>query len=322
MRVLIATDGSTYASEAVDLVLSCHWPAGSILRVVSCVPDAASLVSRDYGMLMIRYADEIEQQMLVGAQEILADAAADIRVRRPEILVEQAILRGRPGEVVADEAGRRQADLIVVGHRGLGQIASMLVGSVSAEVVDRATVPVLVARRIAIRSAVIAMDGSAGATAAVASPVLVPLLDGVPAHVVGVAEPMFPWWSGMTAVGAEAVMGASAEADAAQRANLERCTRETADQLRAAGVDASAIVRRGNPASELIEAAREWDTDLIVLGTRGMTGVTRLVLGSVARNVLLHAPCSVLVVHAPKPVPPRRSSASSTTKRPVATASV
>jgi nucleotide-binding universal stress UspA family protein len=322
MRVLIGTDGSTYAKQAVDLALSCHWPAGTTLRVVTCVPDAASLMSRDYGMLMIRYAVEIEQSLLDEAGATLADAIAEAEVRRPELTVEQALLRGRAGEAVADEARRWHADLIVVGHRGLGQIASMLVGSVSAEIVDRATVPVLVARRGLIRSAIIAMDGSAGAAAAAASPVLRPLLRGVPTHVVGVSESMFPWWSGMTAVGAEAVMGAYAEADAAQRADLEQCTRETAERLRAAGLDATATVRRGNPASELIEAARQWDADLIVLGTRGMTGVTRMVLGSVARNVLLHAPCSVLVAHAPKPVPPRKSNGSSATKRPVGAASV
>ena len=38
-------------------------------------------------------------------------------------------------------------------------------------------------------------------------------------------------------------------------------------------------------------------TDLVVVGTRGHTGLTRMILGSVARNVLIHAPCSVLVVH-------------------------
>jgi nucleotide-binding universal stress UspA family protein len=39
--------------------------------------------------------------------------------------------------------------------------------------------------------------------------------------------------------------------------------------------------------------------DLVVVGTHGRTGLVRLVLGSVARNVLLHAHASVLVLHAP-----------------------
>lgn len=46
----------------------------------------------------------------------------------------------------------------------------------------------------------------------------------------------------------------------------------------------------------IIAAARRRGVDLIVTGTRGLHGVERVILGSVARNVLLHAPCSVLVV--------------------------
>ena len=48
-----------------------------------------------------------------------------------------------------------------------------------------------------------------------------------------------------------------------------------------------------NPAHEIIRAATDWEADLIVMGTRGRTGLERLLLGSVARKVLQHAPCSV-----------------------------
>jgi nucleotide-binding universal stress UspA family protein len=54
-------------------------------------------------------------------------------------------------------------------------------------------------------------------------------------------------------------------------------------------------VLAGDAAHEIIAAARRRGMDLVVTGTRGLRGV-RVILGSVARNVLLHAPCSVLVV--------------------------
>ena len=62
------------------------------------------------------------------------------------------------------------------------------------------------------------------------------------------------------------------------------------------GYRATSVVRSGDPAQELVAYAREQRTGLLVLGTRGHTGLRRLLLGSVARNVLLHAPCSVLIV--------------------------
>ena len=53
----------------------------------------------------------------------------------------------------------------------------------------------------------------------------------------------------------------------------------------------------GEPADKLLETAEDFDADLIVVGSVGLTGSTRFILGSVASTVLHHAPCDVLVVH-------------------------
>lgn len=66
---------------------------------------------------------------------------------------------------------------------------------------------------------------------------------------------------------------------------------------------AKSMVRPGFPALEIVEVARQEPTDLIVMGTHGRTGFKHTVLGSVAENVVRHAPCPVLVVRQPKPVP-------------------
>jgi nucleotide-binding universal stress UspA family protein len=57
----------------------------------------------------------------------------------------------------------------------------------------------------------------------------------------------------------------------------------------------------GEPAAEILRAAGEAGCDLIVLGTHGRTGLARLVLGSVAEQVLRQAPCAVVTVRAPRP---------------------
>ena len=53
----------------------------------------------------------------------------------------------------------------------------------------------------------------------------------------------------------------------------------------------------GEPAAKLIETADDFGADLIVVGSVGLTGTSRFILGSVAGTVLHHAPCDVLVVH-------------------------
>jgi nucleotide-binding universal stress UspA family protein len=61
----------------------------------------------------------------------------------------------------------------------------------------------------------------------------------------------------------------------------------------------------GDPAAEILRLARTEKCDLIVMGTRGLTGLDRLLLGSVAEQVLRRAPCPVLTVKAtPVPVKP------------------
>jgi nucleotide-binding universal stress UspA family protein len=58
------------------------------------------------------------------------------------------------------------------------------------------------------------------------------------------------------------------------------------------------FVRMGKPADEVLAAAREWNADLIVIGTHGRSGMSRLVMGSTAESVLRRAACPVLVVRA------------------------
>ncbi len=57
------------------------------------------------------------------------------------------------------------------------------------------------------------------------------------------------------------------------------------------------FVPEGPPGSEIVEAARQWQADLIVIGSHGRRGIRRALIGSVAEAVVRQGPCSVLVVH-------------------------
>jgi nucleotide-binding universal stress UspA family protein len=71
---------------------------------------------------------------------------------------------------------------------------------------------------------------------------------------------------------------------------------QLAQELAEHHIPATSSVVAGDAAHEIIDAARRRGVDLIVTGTRGLHGLERVILGSVARNVLLHAPCSVMVL--------------------------
>lgn len=82
--------------------------------------------------------------------------------------------------------------------------------------------------------------------------------------------------------------------DAAE--SLERC----AAPLRARNLSVETIVREGYPATAIEEEARERNADLIVIGTRGHSGLKHLLLGSVAERVVQKSPCPVLAVKTPE----------------------
>ena len=56
----------------------------------------------------------------------------------------------------------------------------------------------------------------------------------------------------------------------------------------------------GKPHEFIVKEAKEKDIDLIVMGTHGRTGLTRIILGSVAQNVIGHSPCPVMIIPARK----------------------
>ena len=84
---------------------------------------------------------------------------------------------------------------------------------------------------------------------------------------------------------------------AAKRDKGEQVVTAEADRHAGAGVDIDTKVVDGEPVGALIDAARDGGYDLLVMGNRGMTGVTRFLrLGSVPNKVSHHLPCSLLIV--------------------------
>ncbi|MGH6691341.1 MAG: universal stress protein [Gammaproteobacteria bacterium] len=74
-----------------------------------------------------------------------------------------------------------------------------------------------------------------------------------------------------------------------------------ADQARKTGIDVRTIVLTGSPASEIVRHANEAHADVVIMGTHGRTGLSRVLLGSVAERVIRTAPCPVLTVRTPEP---------------------
>lgn len=79
-------------------------------------------------------------------------------------------------------------------------------------------------------------------------------------------------------------------------AEMNKWLKSLADQALAQGICAEFQYQTGFPGERICHQAQEWGADLIILGRRGMRGLSELLLGSVSNYVLHHAPCSILVL--------------------------
>jgi len=287
--VVLASDGSAQAKVARDLVAALALPEDAKVRIVSAIGTPPSLAGLPGSM---------RDQVIAGAtatiERELAEFAAPLE--RRGLRVECAVLGGRAATAIVDDAGSSHADLVVVGSHGRGELGSLVLGSVSAEVVDRAPCPILVAQGHTIERVILAEDGSTNARRALDVVAGWRIFHDATVRVVSVAH-VDPYFHSGIAPSEQVVARRTLVASrAATRHEHEHLATRSVQLLARAGLRSEAEVRLGIPAAEIVSAAREWPADVVVIGSRGRTGIERLLLGSVARGVLQSAPCSVLVV--------------------------
>lgn len=289
LRVLYATGGSEQARAAAEWLSA--FPLTPASRVL-----AVSVVTLPPSVLDIPPVRAYYDELRATAGTILEQARADL-TRRWETTTR--MVEGDPREEIPRVAEEWDADLIVLGARGLGAIKGWLLGSVSSAVTRHVPCPILVlkGRSPRLRKAILAVDGSPDSLAAVQFFASLPLERTVAIRLLGVVEPPHLPVAASEIFGAPLIASLE-ELRQARQLRLESVLIKLEGELkgRVASVGHAAIL--GHPAEEIVAAAGEADVDLVVVGARGLGPVKRLALGSVSERVLHQAPCSVLVVKA------------------------
>jgi len=187
-------------------------------------------------------------------------------------------VRGDPAEQIITRAKRERTDLILMGSRGLSDIRGFLLGSVSHKVATYAPCSVLVVKggRPVIAKWLLAVDGSPQSEAAMR----------------WVAR---RWWPKGLKGTALFVWDYPLPPRPASLP-LQMVTERYGEPLRRAGFEVAERVVMGHAAEEIVTAARRSRADLVVIGSRGLTGLRRIWLGGVSHQVIKHSPASVLVV--------------------------
>lgn len=294
MRVLLATDGSDSAAVAAELVRNVPWPKGTSIDAVRVVEERSQeLAVGAWPGVGLPISPEGSTAAIQEAEDSLVALTSSLIGSGLE--TSHAVLRGRPADALLEWIDRHRPDLVIVGNRGVSPFERALLGSVSGELVDGSPVPVLVARRPTIERVVVAVDGSEIAAETLATVRRWPFLALAEMRTLSVVTAPAAWWPGDVVSGPETATADRLTTTGAIR-DHEAIATDAAVGLRTAGFRAEPEVLSGSPAHVIVAFARDWGADLVILGSHGRTGLARLLLGSVARNVLHHAGCSVLIV--------------------------
>lgn len=232
--------------------------------------------------------NQMDRATMAGLRESLA------ALGRTELDIEATVLRGPAGPTLLGLIEQEKPSLVVVGRRGEDTPRTIL-GSVSRRLVEQAHAPVVVVSGDEhdtedVRRVVVGVDGSEDADRALSWALEVAPMLGADLILVNAVT-----FDGEMVAGVEARYEASAEMleDAKQRAESR-------------GVGAIAISVTEDPRSALEHTAEEHQADLIVVGTRGLGGLGKLLLGSVASYLAqhVHLPVAVIPPERREPSPP------------------
>jgi len=291
MKILCAVDGSKHSRWALEVLRCWSFPQESALALLHVLDVArfgpAKGLSRASQEAMKR-ARGLEEGI---ARGLLAREKA--KLLPGWAAVENRIVRGHPAEAIIRSASRRKADLIVMGSRGQTDIRAFLLGSVSRKVVMHAASPVLLIKKHVpvLRRIVVAVDGSKHAEAAVDFLLRMPLPPAVQFTVVAVIPPL--------PIETMPVQLTLAEFLEQLRVPLVKSAKavaaRAAERIGKAGFAAKTAVVHGHPNLEIVKIAVAERADLVVVGSRGLTGNVRFLLGSVSDGVIKYSPCAVLV---------------------------
>jgi nucleotide-binding universal stress UspA family protein len=291
VRILFATDGSPGAAAALDLLATLRLRAADEVTVVmypayflAARPDGTGLIGR-----------------LMEGRRKAAQSTVDAAVRRLsglKVRVRGVVAQGlEAADGILRVVTERSPDLIVMGSRGLGPVGSTVIGSTARTLALLSPVPVLIVRdrRTAPRRVLIAVDGSPASRAALAAFTRIPLPSGVEVELLHVLPAHD--WSGLPVRGEE-LAELREEQERAESEAADRLLQASADAL-GAGVAVRKAKERGAVPDTIRAHADAMDADLVVLGSRGLSGPRRPFWGSTAERLIVTADCSVLLAPVP-----------------------
>jgi nucleotide-binding universal stress UspA family protein len=311
MKVLLAVDGSAFSLAAVDEAARMPWPQGSEIKLISAVEMPTPVV---VGTLPMPDNYHAEWEKALEDQAVSNTTSALARFRQSggaKINVTTNTIKGESKIAILEEAEHWGADLLIVGTHGYNAFERFWLGSVSRAIASHAHCSVEIVRQpaeakhTANRTAMkilLATDGSNCGSQAVEEVAGRPWPAGSEVCLLSAIHlPMTPTpetWSLPDSYYTQIEKDGRDHAEDVIEKASARLVESNARREIPLTLTRRAVF--GHAEEVIINTAKEWGADLIVLGSHGHSGFRRFLLGSVSQAVASHAPCSVEIVRTHK----------------------
>jgi nucleotide-binding universal stress UspA family protein len=294
MKVLIALDCSSGSERVLDEAAARPWPENTIFSVVNVV-DAQRFAR--FTMMIEDAKCEANRLVKTGAEKLAQSGHKAL----------SEVIMGFPRRAVSEYAKEWHADLIMAGSHGHSAIGRFLLGSVAQGILRTAPCSIEIVRSASGGPApsshpmkiLLATDGSDCSADALHSVAKRPWPDGTVIKVLSVEELIvldgqvagYP----LSSVYPQSLLE---ELTTHARDRASSAVKAAREILQRAGINVldDPAIELGEPRAVILDTAKTWGADLIVLGSHGRRGMDRFLMGSVSEAVAIHAHCSVEVI--------------------------
>jgi len=306
MNVLLAVDDSTDSKAAAQILQRIQFPAESVLYLLHVNPldEWLRLGISGRSLHTVEQINRMREDVAKKMRSVLNHLEETFR--SSGIAVHSLVTDGSPGAEILRTITEQHIDLVVLGTRGLSKISGFLLGSVSEWVLNEAPCSVLIVR------------GKARPKKSTAGMKILIATDGSPDAQEGVEfvkKIGFPTSTVLTLLHiVRKKVYQTTQLLTTNRAQFDEFVKLAEDLLQARGREGAILLEEtrkvlsrpelkivenlafGHEAEEILKASQRIRADLVVMGSKGLTGLRRILLGSVSHKVVRYAKCSVLVV--------------------------
>jgi nucleotide-binding universal stress UspA family protein len=296
--ILVPLDGSSHAASALPYARLLAERSGRRLLLVR-----AELTDTYPGPTPV----DPDIKLVREADAYLRHIAADFP---EELVVETKVCHANPADAIVAEADAGDVDLVVMSTHGRSGLGRWIYGSVADEVIRRASVPILLVpvdcaeswQPDQVRSILLPLDGSALAEQAIKPASDLAHAIGAPLLLVRVVDQFMNLGSASR----------SPDDEKSLTDEEQKYLESIASELRARGHTIAVRAVIGRPAVRIAAIAMEEDVSAIALATHGRSGLSRLLMGSVATGTLQRAAVPVLLVRPTAPTGTTQETSSTT----------